>query len=113
MGVGAVAAWNSASRVPDLNLLVVFVLAGLITAVVGMVFGLPSMRIKGFYLAVATLAAQFFLPWLFVKIGWLTNYNASGVVSVPNLNLFGWKIDRSEEHKSELKPLMRISSTVF
>src|SRR3546814_10534580 len=89
MGVGAVAAWNIASRVPDLNLLVVFVLAGLITAVVGMVFGLPSMRIKGFYLAVATLAAQFFLPWLFVKIG------------------------RSEEHTSELQSLMRISYAVF
>src|SRR3546814_19592228 len=59
MGVGAVAAWNIASRVPDLNLLVVFVLAGLITAVVGMVFGLPSMRLKGFYLAVATLAEEF------------------------------------------------------
>ncbi|MFC3676273.1 branched-chain amino acid ABC transporter permease [Ferrovibrio xuzhouensis] len=97
MGVGAVAAWNIASRIPDLNLLVVFVLAGLITAVVGMVFGLPSMRIKGFYLAVATLAAQFFLPWLFVKIGWFTNYNASGVVSVPNLTLFGWKIDQPVE----------------
>lgn len=97
MGVGAVSAWNIATRIPELNLLVVFVLAGLITALVGMVFGLPSMRIKGFYLAVATLAAQFFLPWLFVKWGWLTNYNPSGVVSVPELVLFGWQIDEPVE----------------
>ncbi|HEX6958869.1 MAG TPA: branched-chain amino acid ABC transporter permease [Ferrovibrio sp.] len=97
MGVGAVSAWNLAYRLPDLNLLVVFVLAGLITAVVGIFFGLPSMRIKGFYLAVATLAAQFFLPWLFVKWGWLTNYNSSGVISVPELRLFGWGIDTPME----------------
>ncbi|WP_341703143.1 branched-chain amino acid ABC transporter permease [Ferrovibrio sp.] len=97
MGVGAVAAWNIAYRIPDLNLLVVFVLAGLITAVIGMIFGLPSMRIKGFYLAVATLAAQFFLPWLFVKWGWLTNYNSSGVISVPELVLFGWTINEPME----------------
>lgn len=97
MGVGAVSAWNLATRIPDLNLLVVFVLAGLITALVGIVFGLPSMRIKGFYLAVATLAAQFFLPWLFVKWGWLTNYNSSGVISVPQLELFGWAINEPME----------------
>ena len=97
MGVGAVAAWNLATRVPDLNLLVVFVLAGLVTAAVGMFFGLPSLRIKGFYLAVATLAAQFFLPWLFVKWGWLTNNAASGVITVPPLTLFGWGIDTPME----------------
>jgi branched-chain amino acid transport system permease protein len=93
MGVGAVAAWNIATRVPDLNLLVVFALAGLITAAVGMFFGLPSLRIKGFYLAVATLAAQFFLPWLFVKWGWLTNHASSGVITAPQLNIFGWNAD--------------------
>src|SRR5690606_5699562 len=53
--------------------------------------------IKGFYLAVATLAAQFFLPWLFVKVGWFTNYNASGVITVPRLELFGWTIDQPVE----------------
>ncbi|MEK9969331.1 MAG: branched-chain amino acid ABC transporter permease [Ferrovibrio sp.] len=97
MGVGAVAAWNLATRVPDLNLLVVFALAGLITAVVGMFFGLPSMRIKGFYLAVATLAAQFFLPWLFVKWGWLTNHASSGVITAPQLKFFGWEADTPME----------------
>lgn len=97
MGVGAVAAWNLATRIPDLNLLVIFALAGLITAAIGMFFGLPSLRIKGFYLAVATLAAQFFLPWLFVKIGWFTNYAASGVITAPQITIFGWAVDTPME----------------
>ena len=97
MGVGAVAAWNIATRIPDLNLLVVFALAGLITAAVGMFFGLPSLRIKGFYLAVATLAAQFFLPWLCVKWGWLTNHATSGVITAPHLKIFGWEADTPVE----------------
>ena len=39
-------------------------LAALATGVVGLIFGLPSLRVKGFYLAMATLAAQFIIPWL-------------------------------------------------
>lgn len=97
MGVGAVAAWNFATRIPELNILVVFVLAGLVAAVVGMVFGLPSLRIKGFYLAVATLAAQFFLPWLFVKVSWFTNHAPSGVISAPQINILGWVADTPME----------------
>lgn len=38
--------------------------AALVTGVVGLIFGLPSLRVKGFYLAMATLAAQFIIPWL-------------------------------------------------
>ncbi|WP_372836353.1 branched-chain amino acid ABC transporter permease, partial [Puniceibacterium confluentis] len=56
---------------------------------VGVAFGIPSLRIKGFYLAIATLAAQFFLVWLFEKWAWLYNYNASGAIQVPNLTMFG------------------------
>src|SRR6187397_294227 len=55
MAIGAYSAYNLAVRIPDLNLLVVFVLAGLFATVVGVLFGIPSLRIKGFYLAVATL----------------------------------------------------------
>ena len=65
MAVGAYAAYNFATRIPELNIFIVFILAGLCAAAVSVLFGLPSMRIKGFYLAVATLAAQFFLVWLF------------------------------------------------
>ena len=92
MAVGAYAAYNLAIRVPDLNLLVVFVLAGAISMAFGVLFGVPSLRIKGFYLAVATLAAQFFIDWMFARIGWFTNDAPSGSVSAPPLTLFGYTI---------------------
>lgn len=93
MAVGAFAAYNLAIRLPSLNYLVVFLLAGLIAALVGVLFGLPSLRIKGFYLAVATLASQFLIEWLLVRVPWLTNYSSSGVVSAPPTVLFGYPID--------------------
>ena len=92
MAVGAYAAYNLALRVPQLNFLVVLVLAGVIAAAVGMVFGIPSLRIKGLYLAVATLAAQFFMDWLFARVKWFTNFAPSGSVSTAAIDLFGWKI---------------------
>ena len=92
MAVGAYAAYNLAIRVPDLNLLVVFILAGAISMAFGVLFGIPSLRIKGFYLAVATLAAQFFIDWMFARIGWFTNDAPSGSVSAPPLAIFGHTI---------------------
>jgi branched-chain amino acid transport system permease protein len=92
MAVGAYAAYNLAVRIPDLNLLVVFLLAGACSTVVGILFGLPSLRIKGFYLAVATLAAQFFLDWAFARIKWFTNDSSSGSVTAPPLTIFGYTI---------------------
>lgn len=93
MAVGAYAAYNLAVRLPQLDLLVIFVLAGACATVVGVVFGVPSLRIKGFYLAVTTLAAQFFLDWLFARVGWFTNDSSSGSVSAPPLAVFGHAID--------------------
>ena len=92
MSVGAYAAYNLVLRVPQLNFLVVLILAGLIAAAVGVAFGIPSLRIKGLYLAVATLAAQFFIDWLFARVKWFTNYAPSGSVSTAPIDLFGWKI---------------------
>lgn len=89
MGVGAYACYKLTSLFPDLNLILAIALSGFFAAVVGVAFGLPSLRIKGFYLAIATLAAQFFLVWLFEKWGWLYNYNASGAIQVPNIDMFG------------------------
>ena len=97
MAVGAYSAYNLALRVPQLNFLAVLVLAGLIAAVVGMLFGIPSLRIKGLYLAVATLAAQFFIDWLFARVKWFTNYSHSGSVSTTPIELFGWRIDTPVE----------------
>jgi hypothetical protein len=89
MAVGAYAAFKLATALPHLNIVVVFVLAGLIAAGVGLLFGIPSLRIKGFYLAVATLAAQFFLIWLFNKVAWFTNYASSGTITAPDRTIFG------------------------
>jgi len=97
MAVGAYAAYNLALRIPQLNFLVVLVLAGLIAAAVGILFGVPSLRIKGLYLAVATLAAQFFMDWLFARVKWFTNYSPSGSVSPPPVELFGWVLDAPAE----------------
>jgi branched-chain amino acid transport system permease protein len=97
MAVGAYAAYNFFVRIPELNFLIVLILAGLSAALVGMVFGTPSLRIKGLYLAVATLAAQFFIDWLFSRAGWFTNYTPSGSVSTPTLSMFGWTLDTPAE----------------
>lgn len=83
MAVGGYATYKLVTAFPDLNILLAFLIAGLITAAVGILFGLPSLRIKGFYLAVATLAAQFFILWMFNKIGWFVNYNSSGTITAP------------------------------
>jgi branched-chain amino acid transport system permease protein len=93
MAVGAYAAYNLALRLPDINIIVVFLLAGAMAMLVGLLFGLPSLRIKGFYLAVATLAAQFFLEWTFARVKWFTNYAPSGSVAVGRVDLFGIPID--------------------
>src|SRR5438309_3295485 len=93
MAVGAYAAYDIATHIPGLNLIVVFVLGGVCAAAAGVLFGLPSLRIKGYYLAVATLAAQFFFDWLFIRIPWFTNYAPSGSVSAPTLRMFGVRFD--------------------
>ena len=89
MGVGAYACYKMITLMPDLNPVIAILLSGFFSAGIGVVFGIPSLRIKGFYLAIATLAAQFFLVWLFEKWGWLYNYNASGAIQVPNMDMFG------------------------
>jgi branched-chain amino acid transport system permease protein len=78
MAVGAYASYNLALRLPETNLIVVFLFGGAMAMLVGVLFGIPSLRIKGFYLAVATLASQFFLEWAFARIKWFTNYAPSG-----------------------------------
>ena len=89
MAVGAYACYKLMTAFPDISILLHVVLSGVITAAVGMAFGLPSLRIKGFYLAVATLAAQFFLVWLFTRVPWFYNYSASGQISAPTRTVFG------------------------
>jgi branched-chain amino acid transport system permease protein len=97
MAVGAYAAYNLVIRVPELSFLIVLPLAGLCAAAVGMLFGIPSLRIKGLYLAVATLAAQFFIDWMFARVKWFTDYSTSGSVSPAAIELFGMTIDTPQE----------------
>jgi branched-chain amino acid transport system permease protein len=89
MAVGAYACYKLMTAFPDVSLFIHVLLAGGITALVGVAFGLPSLRIKGFYLAVATLAAQFFLVWLFNRVSWFYNYSASGQINAPERSVFG------------------------
>jgi branched-chain amino acid transport system permease protein len=89
MGVGAFACYKLATLFPGVNILVMIIFSGLFSAAAGLIFGLPSLRIKGFYLAVATLASQFFLSWCFIRIPWLYNYNISASIEVPARTLFG------------------------
>lgn len=89
MAVGAYSCYKLMTAFPEVSMFVHVLLAGGITAVVGVLFGLPSLRIKGFYLAVATLAAQFFLVWLFNRVPWFYNYSASGQINAPERDVFG------------------------
>ena len=93
MAVGAFMAYNFVLRLPWLGIIPSFILAGLCAAAVGIVFGLPSLRIKGFYLAVATLACQFFVLWVIQRWGWITNNSASGVITAQRMEILGFAFD--------------------
>jgi branched-chain amino acid transport system permease protein len=93
MAVGAYAAYNFVVRIDGMPLVPAILLGGVCATVVGVLFGIPSLRIKGLYLAVATLAAQFFTDWAFLRIKWFTNDSSSGSVSVAELKVFGWTVD--------------------
>ena len=89
MGVGAFACYKLTTAFPSVNIIVWILCSGFFSAAVGMLFGLPSLRVKGFYLAVTTLAAQFFLQWCFIRIPWLYNDSSSGSIEVARRTLFG------------------------
>ncbi|MFO1311167.1 MAG: branched-chain amino acid ABC transporter permease [Burkholderiales bacterium] len=90
MAVGAFATYNFMLRVPGMPILVAFALSGVVAALVGILFGLPSLRIRGLYLAVATLAAQFFIVWFLTRVGWITNYSTSGVITAQPIVILGY-----------------------
>jgi branched-chain amino acid transport system permease protein len=93
MAVGAFATYNFMLRVPGMPVLGAFALGGVCAALVGIVFGLPSLRIKGFYLAVATLAAQFFVVWALTKFPWFSNHSSSGVITAHKMSILGVTFD--------------------
>ena len=92
MSIGAFATYNLLLRAPFLPLPVVLIFAGLFAAAAGVVFGLPSLRIKGFYLGASTLGAQFFFEWLFTNFSWFSNDSQSLTISAPRLVAFGYDL---------------------
>jgi len=112
MTVGAYSAFKLTTAFPWLNMILVFVLAGVVAAGVGVLFGIPSLRIKGFYLAVATLAAQFFLIWLFNKVGWFVNYASSGTATAPPRTMLGVMVT-GPEATAPVRYLMALGMVVL
>lgn len=113
MAVGAYSTYKITTYFPDLNIIVAFLIAGVIAALVGLVFGTPSLRIKGFYLAVTTLAAQFFLDWLFNKVPWFVNYASSGTLFVPPRTMAGFTVTGPEATATTRYLLALVLVTVF
>ncbi len=93
MAVGAFASYNFMLRVPGMPILLAFALGGLCAAAVGIVFGLPSLRVRGFYLAASTLATQFFVVWALTKVRWFTNFSSSGVITAQQIEILGYQFD--------------------
>lgn len=108
MAVGAFATYNLQLRVPGTPLLLGFAFGGLVAAAVALLFGLPSLRIKGFYLLVSTLAAQFVVEWVLTRFSWFTNDNASGVITSPPLSVAG--LDFSSPQGRYLLTLMLVTA---
>lgn len=113
MAVGAYMTYKFTTAWPDMNIIVAFLLSGLCAAGVGIIFGIPSLRIKGFYLAVATLAAQFFLSWMFNKVPWFFNYNPSGTITAPPRTMFGHIVTGPEATAETRYMFALILVTVF
>ena len=89
MAAGAFACYNLILRVPDIPFFIALVLSGLIAAAFGILFGLPSLRVRGIYLMVATLASQFFIVWMIDKFGWFKNYDSSGIITAQDIIIMG------------------------
>ena len=93
MAVGAYAAYNLQVRIDGMPLILSLLGGGLAAAVLGVMFGIPSLRIRGLYLAVATLAAQFFVDWFTNRVSWVTHDSSSGSVSIQSLRILGHAFD--------------------
>jgi len=97
MAVGAYMAYSAFVRIDGMPLVAAMLIGGSCATLVGIAFGIPSLRVKGLYLAVATLAAQFFCDWVFLRVGWFTKHSSSGTVSVAHLEVLNWRVDTPTE----------------
>ena len=90
MSVGAYTAANLAVRL-GLPFWVTLPAGGLMAALVGAAVGIPSLRIKGLYLAIATLAAQLIIEWTINHVPWISG-GAQASIPVPKPELFGYRL---------------------
>jgi len=97
MAAGAFACFNLILRVPGIPFPVALILSGLVAAAFGILFGLPSLRVRGIYLMVATLASQFFIIWMIDKFGWFKNYDTSGIITAQDIVIFGKEFTSPQE----------------
>ena len=93
----AVGAYTSAILTTKLGLSfwIALPIAGFFTALIGMIFGIPSLRVKGLYLVIATLAAQFIIEYTIIHWESLTN-GITGIF-VPSPELFGFVLDTDKK----------------
>jgi len=79
-------------------------LGGCVAAAVGAFFGIPSLRIKGLYLAIATLAAQFIIEWVINHSTWISG-GAQSTIFIPTPTLFGWEINTEHRRFAMILPV--------
>jgi branched-chain amino acid transport system permease protein len=90
MSVGAYTAANLITRL-DAPFWVALPAGGVMAALIGTVVGIPSLRIKGIYLAIATLAAQFIIEWTINHVTWISG-GIEASIQVPPPSVFGVKL---------------------
>jgi branched-chain amino acid transport system permease protein len=110
MGVGAYGAVILYGRY-GVPLLPSLLGGGIVAAVVGAFFGLPALRIKGFYLAVSTLAAQFIIEWAMTHVKWISG-GVFATIDTPPLAIGGWRLDTPVE-KYYLTLAIVVSLAIF
>jgi branched-chain amino acid transport system permease protein len=110
MAVGAYASLILYSRY-GVPLLPSILGGGIVSAAFGTIFGIPSLRIKGFYLAISTLAAQFIIQWIITHWQWVSG-GVFGTVDVPKLYVFGWQLT-TPTHKYYLTLCIVTLLTIF
>lgn len=95
MSVGAYTAANLATRF-DLPFWITMPAGGFMAMFIGLIVGLPSLRVKGLYLAIATLAAQFIIEWIINHTPAISG-GVQASIEVPRPSLAGWVMDTQTE----------------
>lgn len=95
MSVGAYTAANLATRI-DAPFWLTIPAGGVMAAAIGMIVGLPSLRVKGIYLAIATLAAQFIIEWILNHTPAISG-GVQASIEMPRPTFFGATLETQSE----------------